>query len=561
MWQSVQKNWDSRWALALFALLLLAGIWGLTLWQLDNDKRQTIAATERQSRDLVRLFSEHAARTLQAADQAALFLRQRYVAEGHHLNISDELESSLAAGKLYHLFSIIAPNGDVVLSSQPFSPTNLADRAHFRAHIPTGPDILYVSAPVKGRVSGRWSLQISRRISLTDGSFGGVVVVSLDPIYFTNLYSTVDVGRHGSVALIGDDGIVRARRVGDADSLGQDISRSQMFAAIHQGGASGSGLYNGPIDGRKRFYAYAPLPGLPLHALVGLDQKETMAPYVEHERMSLALAGLASAMLLAMTAGLSILMRQLIASREQACAANLAKSRFLSNMSHELRTPLNGVLGYAELLQAESGDGRQGSFAGRIHECGMRLLGLVEAVLELSSLESGESTLSLRQEQLGELAQRAMAGQRAAAEAKGLLLDLRFEPGLPRHYVCDRAKILRMLDLLLHNAVLATSTGGVQLQLQSTPGWLVFRVRDSGPGLPPEVRKRLFQQFTLADDSASRKRDGVGLGLAIAFRLAHLMGGNLVLESSSPDGTTFTISLPYLRLQQPAGAIVMSEEA
>ncbi|MYM82744.1 two-component sensor histidine kinase [Duganella sp. FT50W] len=560
MWQSVQKPRDIRWALALCALLLLAGIWGGTLWQLDNDKRQTIAAAERQSRDLGRLFSEHAARTVLAADQAALFLRQRYVAEGRGLNVSEELKSSLGAGTLYNLFSIIAPNGDVVLSSQPFKPTNLADRPHFRVHLAGGGDLLHVSPPVRGRVSGKWSLQISRRITLTDGSFGGVVVVSLDPLYFTHLYGAVDVGEHGSVALIGDDGIVRARRVGDTDSLGQDIRHSTVFAAM-QGGTIRTGLYAGPIDGRKRYYAMAPMPGLPLRALVGLDQREVMAPLVEHERMSLTLAGLASVALLAMTVGLSMLMGRLIVSREQACAANLAKSRFLANMSHELRTPLDGVLGYAELLQAELGDSRQGHFASRIHASGTRLLGLVEAVLELSGLESGHATVDLRREPLDELAQCAVAGLRAEAEAKGLRLALQLEPGLPPHYICDRAKLLRVLDMLLRNAVAATSLGSVQLQLQSSQDWLLFRVHDTGPGLPPAVRQRLFQQFTLADDSASRGHGGAGLGLAIAFRLTQLMGGQLALESSGPDGTSFTVSLPYLRLQQPAGAIILSEEA
>lgn len=559
MWQTVQRYRDTRWTLAVFTLLLLGGIWGLTLWQLDNDERQARAAAERESRDLVRLFSEHAARTVMAADQAALFLRQRYAAEGRRLNVSEELKSSLGAGRLYNLFSIVDAQGNVVLSSQPFAPTNLSDRPHIRVHSAASADLLYVSAPVLGRVSRKWSLQISRRITMADGSFGGVVVVSLDPLYFTHLYGEVDVGHFGSVALIGADGVVRARRVGQQDSLGQDVKASTVFGAMLRG--AGGGVYAGPIDGRKRFYAYAPLTGLPLYALVGLDRQERLASFVEHQRMTLALAALISAVVLAFSAALSALTRRLIVSREEACAANVAKSRFLSNMSHELRTPLNGVLGYSELLQAELGTSKTGDFASRIHECGMQLLGLVEAVLELSGLESGQASLDLRQEQLGEMVQRAVSAQRTRAEAKGLALKLDLGHSLPRNYVCDRAKLLRVLDILLRNAVEATSSGSVRLLVRSAPNQLMFRVCDTGPGIPAAVRQRLFEQFTVADDSASRGRDGAGLGLAIAHRLTQLMGGTILLESSNTDGTVFVVTLPYLRLQHAAGAIILSEEA
>ncbi|TFW31378.1 sensor histidine kinase [Duganella callida] len=360
------------------------------------------------------------------------------------------------------------------------------------------------------------------------------------------------------MALIGSDGIVRARRVGTRDSLGQDIGASQVFAAMRRG--AGSAVLPGPIDGRPRFYSYMPLPGLPLYALVGLDCEERLADFETRRRTTLALAGLSGALVLGFTAILSGLTRRLIASREAARAASLAKSRFLSNMSHELRAPLNGVLGYAELRREEL-HGQAGNFALRIHECGMRLLGLVEAVLELSGLEAGQTALALRQERLGELAQCALAGQRAAARDKALVLRLELGPQLPRHYVCDRGKLLRLLDILLDNAVQASSTGEIRLQVRSAPGRLLFRVCDQGPGLPAAVRSCLFEHFASADDSPSRPRGGAGLGLAIAARLAQLMGGTLRLDDAADAGTAFCVSLPFLRLQDPAGAIIQSEEA
>lgn len=559
MWHAVYKHISLRWAPLAAGLLILAGIWGLTLWQLDNDRRQTEAAAARESRDLARLFSEHAARTVLAADQASQFLRQRYLSEGTKLDVPAALKNSGAAGPLFHLFSVVDPNGKLILSSQPFTPINLADRPHIRIHQPGGPDQLYVSAPVQGRVSGKWSLQMTRPITLADGRFGGVVVVSLDPLYFTRLYADIDVGQQGTVALVGDDGVVRARRIGTRDSLGQEIGDSRMFAAMRA--SNGGGLMAGPIDGRVRFYAYQRLPGLPLYALVGLDRNERLADYEDRRRRTLALAALTTAVILSCSAGLAILMRRLVASREQAHAANRAKSRFLANMSHELRTPLNGVLGYSELLQAEFAGTHRGHFAGAIHSCGMQLLGLVEAVLELSGLESGQAALELRPENLDELLSQVLGGQRIAAEAKGLTLELGRGPGVPRLYICDRAKLLRVLDILLNNAIAATASGSIMLAVQVVPGRLLLRVRDSGPGVPPDMQARLFEQFSVADDSPTRARSGAGLGLAIAARLVHLMGGAIALEQSSAAGSVFSVSLPYLRLQRAADPIIASEEA
>jgi len=254
-----------------------------------------------------------------------------------------------------------------------------------------------------------------------------------------------------------------------------------------------------------------------------------------------------------------VLIGRLIDSREQAHAANRAKSRFLSNMSHELRTPLNGILGYAELLQAEFGAGRAGGFAGAIHGCGMRLLGLVEAVLELSGLESGQAALAPQVELLGEVAQQALAGQRAHAAARGLALTLTLDRGVPRHLVCDRAKLLRVLDILLRNAVDASAGGAVRLQVGAAPEGLELRVHDSGPGVPAALRPHLFERFSTADDSSTRARDGAGLGLAIAAQLVRLMGGRIRLERSDATGSVFAVALPYLL--PPRGAARPAAEA
>jgi signal transduction histidine kinase len=551
MWQTLLRRPGARWLLALFAPLLLGAVWAVTLCQLAAEQRRETAIAEREARDLARLFGEHAGRTIAAADQTVRFLRHRYNSEGRRLDLGAEVRAVLGPNELYHLFSIVDAHADLVLSTQPFGAVNLGDRAHIQAHLAPGPDRLHISAPLLGRVSHRWSLQLTRRIDQPGGGFNGVVVASLDPAYFSRLYRDIDVGRHGSIALVGDDGVVRARRVGQDRSLGQDIRASALFAAM-RGAGRGDLLAAGPIDGRQRFYSYVRLGDAPLYALVGLDREERLAAHTAHRRQALLLAGAASVLVLAFSAVLIGLIRRLVASHEAARSADRAKSRFLSNMSHELRTPLNGILGYAELLRAEFGASRQGGFAEAIHGCGLQLLALVEAVLELSGLEAGQVVLAPRLEALGELAQQALSGQRPRAAARGVTLTLALERGVPPHHVCDRAKLLRVLDILLRNAVDACAAAGlVRLRVSAARGRLEFRVHDDGPGVPPALRRRLFERFTTADDSSTRARDGAGLGLAIAAQLVRLMDGRIALERSGDTGSVFAVSLPCAA---PAGA-------
>ncbi|MBP1206280.1 signal transduction histidine kinase [Duganella sp. 1411] len=538
------SRWDVRWLLASFALLLIGAVWTLTVIQLSEGRRLQLDDAERDARALVLLFGEHATRTLEAADQAVIFLRHRYNGEGARLDIVRELREGLGPSDIYHQFSIADERGDLRLSSLPFKPVNLGDREHFRVHQHDDSGALYISRPVLGRVSGKWSLQLTRRISRADGGFGGVVVVSMDPQYFTRLYRDIDVGRHGSVALVGADGVMRVRRVGADQSLGQDIGGSALFAAM-RARADGVLTEAGPVDGRQRVYAFKKLERFALYALVGIDIEDRLARQAGHRARALALAAAATAAVLLFSAGLWALAGRLIDSRARAVAANLAKSRFLANMSHELRTPLNGILGYAELLRLELGEGRAGGFARTIHGCGERLLALVEAVLELSALEAGRETLALRDASTAELCAQALAGQRAAAAAKGLALDAVCEPGTPARWRCDRAKLARVLDILLRNAVEATPAGAVRLTLgPGRAGALRCAVSDSGPGVPPAQRRRIFEKFAQADESASRAKQGGGLGLAIAAELAALMGATLGVDARPGGGAVFTLDVP-----------------
>ncbi len=545
MLQLAMKKIDVRWLLGGFGLLLVAGIWTLTLLQLDKARQSELLDARRDASGLARLFDEHATRTIEAADQAVIFLRHRYASLGTGLDINSELKNGLGPGDIYNLFTIVDARGDVVLSSKPFQPINLADREHVKVHMQGRVDDsqLFISKPVLGRVSKKWSLQMTRRIGAPGAPFGGAVIVSMDPQYFLRLYDDINVGRHGAIALIGTDAVVRVRRLGREDAIGEDVGNSALFGQMLRG-ASGIITGRGLLDGRERIYAYEKLQRFPLYVVVGLDEDERLAAFADGRRQALTLASVMTLLIVIASAALIVLVGWLIRSRERALGASLAKSRFLSNMSHELRTPLNGILGYSELLAEELGESTQGGFARAVHGCGMRLLGLIEAVLELSALESGKTRLELREEALPALLAQACNNHLPAAREKGLELQQALSSQLPATICCDRAKLLRVLDILLGNAVSVSAAGAVQLAVTTSGEGLLLQVRDHGQGVPPEQRRQIFEKFAMADDSPSRAKDSAGLGLAIAAQLVEVMGGQIWVEAAPGAGAIFSFSLP-----------------
>lgn len=539
---------DLRVALSLFSLLLICGLWLGAFKELQNSRNNYLDDARRDAQSLSRLFLEHAYRTIEAADQAALYLRYRYAERGNALNLATEIDNGLVARNVYNLVSIVDAQGDVVLSSKPFTPVNLADREHVQVHMQGGQDQLFISKPVLGRVSKKWSLQITRRINRPDGGFGGVVVVSMDPQYFTRLYHQIDVGHHGVITLVGADGVARVRRTGDMDAMGEQVAGGKVYAAML---AQGSGTIEAvsKIDGRERLYAFQKLRDYPLFAAVGIDLEERLAPYYRERERTLMLAALLSVAVLVFNAVLLWLAGSLVRSRREALQANQAKSRFLSNMSHEFRTPLNGVLGYSDALREELGESPLAQYAVAIHDSGNRLLDLVNAILEVTELEDRRVAVHLDPANIRELVGQAIARHYPQAQAKGLPLECRIGEDVPQILVCDERKIQRVLDNLISNAVRYTDHGRVMVEVErSGAQQLTMRIKDTGIGIAASQQNDIFEKFTQADDSPRRSQEGAGLGLTIAQRLVMLMGGQLVLQSEQHQGSTFSFTLP---LQEP----------
>ena len=256
------------------------------------------------------------------------------------------------------------------------------------------------------------------------------------------------------------------------------------------------------------------------------------------------------------------------AQSRQVEEASRHKSQFLANMSHELRTPLNAIIGYSEMLQEEAqdlGDGTAAALGGdlqKITEAGKHLLGLINDVLDLAKVEAGRMDLFPEDFAVADLVQGVAAVAAPLARQRGnrLVVDCPEGLGAMRS---DLTKVRQALYNLLSNAAKFTERGEITLTAAREPGegeggagdWLVFRVADTGIGMTPEQLGRLFEAFTQAEASTTRRFGGTGLGLALTRHFCRLMGGEVTAESAPGAGSTFTVRLPAVAPQAgPAAA-------
>lgn len=236
--------------------------------------------------------------------------------------------------------------------------------------------------------------------------------------------------------------------------------------------------------------------------------------------------------------------QDLEAAKTEAEVAAAAKSDFLSTMSHEIRTPLNGVLGFAEILAGTALDEEQGRYVQRIRTAGKGLSRLIDDILDVAKVEAGKMTLEARPFDLRRTVEEVVDLTRQAQAGRPLAFSASVEGGVVSAQTGDEQRLRQILLNLLGNAAKFTPEGRVDMRVAVREGKLVLTVSDTGVGIAPEALDRLFESFTQADPTVSRRFGGSGLGLSISRSLARLMGGDLVLDSREGEGTQVTLTLP-----------------
>jgi len=287
---------------AIFGLVIIVMLWAGVFLKYSQDVAGDLKDAERTSESFAMVFEENVLRSIDELDNILFYLRSNIEARKDTTDYNTILHATPMPSDILVQVSIIDAQGIMRASSagpQPAPPMDLSDREHYKAQVNSKEDRLFISKPLIGRVSGKWSVQLSRRFLNADGSFGGVVVASLDPEHFTKFYNKIDLSSSGAIALIGSDGVVRSAGGQSSDlKMGQDIRGTDLFERM-QSRLNAEFEERDPLTGQTHLVALRKVKGQPLWVSVSLDKNEVLAGSYADLRTDCIAAALLSLVILA----------------------------------------------------------------------------------------------------------------------------------------------------------------------------------------------------------------------------------------------------------------------
>lgn len=317
----------------LLAALVFVAVWLHTFRLINDDRTKAMAGAESQIVNLTRVSQEHAERIFYGVDQTLRLVRSEYQEYPGHLDLSMMRAEGVFDERTIRQVSIVDASGILKMSSLALSDRlNVSDRDYFKALRAATSDVLYMSEPEFALAHGRWSIQLSRRLVGGNGEFAGVVVVALDPTYFTRFYGELQLGQEGVAALYGLTGSLFARKTAGTETFAGNAAASPIFARIAQGTESGTLTYRAVTDGIERLYHFKKLPSYPVLVLVGLEHSAVLAEQAQTRVQRLREAGILSVLLLV----LALLLSWYVLVRRRHSVAQRQALAQLQNLTHHV---------------------------------------------------------------------------------------------------------------------------------------------------------------------------------------------------------------------------------
>ncbi|HEV3105753.1 MAG TPA: ATP-binding protein, partial [Trinickia sp.] len=546
----------------ILALWLALGI--LTMWDENAEMRNARASASA----LADTLTANAMRVMREAEQVAALVAWQVQKDGVSVPLGSYVTAGLLKLDVFVQVAVIDPHGYLRASTvSGFIPIDLSDREHFKVHLHDPSTALMIGKPLVGRVSGKPSLQLSRRINSADGRFLGVVVVSVDPSYFTDLYNGLRLRRHAVLSVIGSrDFVIRALRSGSDDSIGAALPPRDPLRLALSRAPTGNLRVPWFADGRDTIVSYRSLTDYPLTVSVGYSTDEYLSAWRTRSLLLLAAAALLTMLIIMTERRTKVLLENLAASnrremakaeqlehaRLDAEAASRAKSAFLATMSHEIRTPMNGVMGMTEVLTRSTLSADQKDMVRTIRDCASALLKIIDDVLDFSKIEAGKLQVESVPVSIEDIVDGLASSLATVADARGVALRTYVSPELPGLVMSDDTRVREILYNLVGNAIkFSSGRDGVEgrVSLRATLGESAtpevrFEIADNGIGMTSDTIAKLFLPFSQAEASTRRRFGGTGLGLAICRRLVALLGGDMSVVSEPGRGSTFVVRLP-----------------